>query len=78
MARRMAKASAGARMIEPEILTIKEAAIVLRCSKSHVSNLLAGKVAGLCPLPYVPLGRRKLIRSSALKQWMATAEVTRQ
>jgi excisionase family DNA binding protein len=64
-------------MTEPEILTIKEAAMVLRCSKAHVSKLLAGKVAGLCPLPYIPLGRRKLIRSSALQQWMAKAEVTR-
>ena len=63
---------------ENEILTIYEASKILRCSKAHVSNLLAGKVSGSPPFPYIPLGRRKLIRRSALKLWMERAEVTRQ
>lgn len=59
---------------EGEVLTIKEAAAVLRCSKAHVQNLLAGKVDGVPLLPYIPLGRRKLIRRESLLRWMEKAE----
>lgn len=57
-----------------EVLTIKEAAELLRCSKAHVQNLLAGKVKGTPPLPFIPLGRRKLIRRDSLVRWMQKAE----
>jgi hypothetical protein len=63
---------------QPELLTIAESAVILRCSKAHVSNLIAGKIPGVPCLPYVPLGRRKLIRRSALARWMEIAEVTHQ
>jgi hypothetical protein len=36
-----------------DVLTISEAATLLRCSKAHVQNLLAGKVKGSRPLPYI-------------------------
>ena len=49
-----------------EVLTIAEAADLLRCSKAHVSNLLNGRFANVLPLPYFAIGRRKLIRRSAL------------
>jgi hypothetical protein len=62
----------------PENLTIAETANTLRCSKAHVQNLLAGKVPGAQPLPYVPLGRRKLIRHESLLRWMEKAEVAGQ
>lgn len=59
---------------DAEVLTIKEAATVLRCSKAHVQNLLAGKVKDAPPLPFIPLGRRKLIRRESLLRWMERAE----
>jgi hypothetical protein len=59
----------------PDLLTIQESAMMLRCSKAHVSNLLAGKVSGVPALPYVPLGRRKLIQRATLTRWMQDVEV---
>lgn len=58
----------------PPVLTIGEAAEFLRCSKAHVQNLLAGRVAGAAPLPFIPIGRRKLIRRESLFHWMERAE----
>jgi excisionase family DNA binding protein len=66
--------SAPAQIETPEVLTIAEAAKKLRCSKALVQNLLAGKVPGAQPLPYIPLGRRKLIRHESLLRWMERAE----
>jgi excisionase family DNA binding protein len=57
-----------------ELLTIKEAAAILRCSRAHVSNLLAGRVLGLPRLPYIKLGRRKLIRRESLLRWLGETE----
>jgi len=63
-----------AEAVTKEVLTIQEVAMTLRCSKAHVQNLLAGKVRGAPPLPFVPVGRRKLIRREALGRWMEVAE----
>lgn len=57
-----------------EILTAEEVAAELRCSKAHVYNVIAGKVAGVSSLPAIPMGRRKLIRRAALDQWKRTNE----
>jgi excisionase family DNA binding protein len=62
----------------PMIPTIGEVADLLRCSKAHVQNLLSGRVAGAEPLPFIPLGRRKLIRRECLFQWMERAEAANQ
>lgn len=35
---------------DAEVLTIREAATLLRCSKAHVQNLLAGKVKDAPPV----------------------------
>lgn len=61
----------------PDVLTVAEAARVLRCSKPHLANLLAGKVPGAPVLPFMPIGRRKLIRRASLFQWMEKAEADR-
>lgn len=53
-----------------EILTLHEVAQILRCSKTHVSNVINGKVAGVPKLTHLAMGRRKLIRRSWLDQWM--------
>jgi excisionase family DNA binding protein len=52
-----------------EILTVSEVAVELRCSKAHVHNAINGKVAGVSPLPAIHMGRRRLIRRSALERW---------
>jgi excisionase family DNA binding protein len=52
------------------ILTINEVAGILRCSKTHVSHVLAGKVPGIPRLTHIAMGRRKLIRREWLDEWM--------
>jgi hypothetical protein len=53
-----------------DMLTIREVALVLRCSKAHVQNALEGKIRGLPRLMHLPMGRRKVIRRDWLQQWM--------
>jgi excisionase family DNA binding protein len=54
------------------ILTINQVAEILHCSKTHVSNVLNGKIADLPPLPHFSMGRRKLIRREWLDAWLET------
>jgi len=61
-------------VIQEDVLTMEEVATLLRCSKAHLSNVLNGKVSSLPPLPHVSLGRRKLIRKSALDTWLKRLE----
>jgi excisionase family DNA binding protein len=61
-------------MTKDEILTAAEVAAELRCSKAHVYNTIAGKVEGVSPLPAICMGRRKLVRRSALEEWKKTNE----
>jgi excisionase family DNA binding protein len=61
-------------MSNDEILTVSEIAIELRCSKAHVYNAIAGKVDGVSPLPAISMGRRKLVRRTALERWKAANE----
>ena len=60
--------------IRHEILTMVEAAAILRCSKAHLCHLLQGKVQGVPLLPFVAIGRRKLIRRIALMRWIESVE----
>lgn len=52
------------------ILTVKEVANILPCSKTHVLNSLEGKVRGLPKLTHLSLGRRKAVRRDWLDAWM--------
>lgn len=56
------------------ILTMREAAEYLRCSKAHWSNIINGLVPGLRPPPVVRIGRRYLIRQDSLEAWVKTVE----
>ena len=58
-----------------DVLTVKEVAEVLRCSKAHVCKIINGQVAGTPRLPAVSLGRRKLVMRSTLLQWLADNEL---
>ena len=51
------------------ILTAREVAADLRCSKSQVYRLMSGEVDGLTMLPHLALGRKKVIPRSALEVW---------
>lgn len=61
--------------VQPIIVTVAEVASLLRCSKAHVHNLIAGRVRGLTPLPAVALGRRRVIRRQALELWLEESEI---
>jgi excisionase family DNA binding protein len=54
----------------PAVLTVREVARELRCSKAHVHNIITGKVHDLPPLPVLRIGRRVLVRYDALSRWM--------
>ena len=57
-----------------DILTVAEVARNLRCSKAHVYHAINGTIAGVSPLPFISLGRRKLVRRSTLESWKRTNE----
>lgn len=52
------------------ILTIKEVASILRCSKAHALNVIQGRVGGLPKLAHLRLGRRKVVHRDWLDQWV--------
>jgi excisionase family DNA binding protein len=57
-------------MVGPDpVLTAKEVAEDLRCSKSQVYRLLSGNVEGVRVLPHLALGRKKVVLRSTLEQW---------
>lgn len=60
--------------VQDEMLTVAEVAAELRCSKAHVHNAINGKLAGVTPLPAIPMGRRKLVRRSSLERWKRANE----
>lgn len=62
--------------LNSELLTIRETASLMRCSKAHVSNLVKGRVSGVLPLASIRAGRRRLIRRRSLEQWMEAMERT--
>jgi len=62
------------RKIPSEVLTISEAAHVMRCSKAHLQNVIQGRVVNVPPLPCVRVGRRVLIRRESLERWIAAIE----
>ena len=55
-------------------LTIEEVACELRCSRSHVYNIINGQVRGVKPLPTICLGRKKLVRRGAFETWKVASE----
>jgi excisionase family DNA binding protein len=61
-----------------EILDVKGAAKLLRCSPAHLSNILNGKVKGLPPIPHVRAGRLRLIRRQKLMEWVEQRELASQ
>ena len=59
-----------------EILTLREVAERLRCSRAHVSKLLNGQVPGLPALTHMAMGRRKVVRGEWLEEWMSATRTS--
>jgi excisionase family DNA binding protein len=57
-----------------QVLTLDEAAEILRVSSSHLMNLIHGRVRGVPPLPHLSIGRRTLILRESLERWLGAAE----
>jgi excisionase family DNA binding protein len=60
-----------------DILTLGQAALYLRVSKAHLSNVINGKVAGVQSVRFFRLGRRVLIRRDWIDDWLETQEKCR-
>lgn len=57
-----------------DFLTMAEVAKLMLCSKTHICNAVAGRVAGCAALPVIRLGRRKLVRRQSLFAWIEANE----
>ena len=55
---------------EHKILTLRDVAGVLRCSRTHVGHLINGEVPGVPRLTHFCMGRRKVVRREWLEAWM--------
>ncbi len=58
-----------------EILTAKEVAEELRCSKAQVYKLMNGEVKDRTVLPHIALGRKRVVRRSSLEAWKRLNEI---
>ncbi len=52
------------------ILTLQQAAAVLRISRQHLSKVLAGRVPGVAALRHIHVGRRILTTRSWMAAWL--------
>ena len=60
-----------------EILTAKEIALELRCSKAQVYKLINGEVPGVQKLPAIPLGKKKkVVMRSSFEAWKRAVELS--
>ena len=57
-----------------EILTVDQAARVLKVSYSHMLRLIRGEVNGMPPVHHVRAGRSVRIRRGALTGWIRNVE----
>jgi excisionase family DNA binding protein len=68
------------RQLEPvqadpnEILTVQQAAQVLKVSYSHMLRLIRGEVDRLPPVQHVRAGRTVRLRRGALAEWIRNVE----
>ena len=57
-----------------EILTVQQAARVLKVSYSHMLRLIRGDVTGMPPVHHVRAGRSVRVRRGALTEWIKDVE----
>lgn len=61
-------------MRDLDLLTMADVAALMKCSRAHVTNLVAGRVRGCVPLPAIHMGRRLLVRPETLMMWIESNE----
>ena len=62
-------------VVDPnEILTVQQAAGLLKVSYSHMLRLIKGAVNGIPPVHHVRAGRSVRVRLGALTQWIRDVE----
>lgn len=71
---RKAAPEAASQPMDRHVLTLPELARELRCSGTHVRNIIGGRIRGLPPLPVLRIGRRILMRRDALTAWLVSLE----
>jgi hypothetical protein len=64
----------GGSMRDLDLLTMADVAALMKCSRAHVTNLVAGRVRGCVPLPAIHMGRRLLVRPETLMMWIESNE----
>ena len=57
-----------------EVLNVRDVGLELRCSETHVYNVINGKVKNVSKLPTITIGRRKLVQRATLEDWKRTNE----
>jgi len=57
-----------------EVLTVRDVALKLRCSISHVHNVINGKAKNVSKLPAIHMGRRRLVLRDTLEEWKRSNE----
>jgi plasmid maintenance system antidote protein VapI len=57
-----------------EVLTVRDLALELRCSISHVHNVINGKAKHVSKLPAIRMGRKKLVLRDTLEEWKRANE----
>ncbi len=55
---------------QTSVMTLAQAALYLRVSKAHLSNVINGKVPGVKPVRSFRMGRRLLIRREWINDWL--------
>src|SRR5207249_4847194 len=61
-----------------EILTAKDIARELHCSKAQTYKLLNGEVRGCSKLPAISIGRKKIVRRRTFEKWKQDNESSAQ
>ena len=64
----------GMRVDPDEVLTVQQAASVLKVSYSHMLRLVRGEVHGMPPVHHVRAGRSLRVRRGALTDWIRHVE----
>jgi len=55
-------------------MTINDVAVELKCSRTHVQNLIHGRVSNVPPLPAVKIGALYRIRRESFDRWIKKVE----
>ena len=59
---------------QTSVMTLAQAAVYLRVSKAHLSNVINGKVPGVKPVRFFRMGRRVLIKREWIDAWLELAD----